>query len=147
MGKVVQRHTTFTTTDDDGNILTANLEPGEELPDWAPDTVVNNELLFQPRDGEEAVIVDEDTGTELFESEVTPVDHTSPTFGAGHEGGTAEATEEERAEAKAARGEAGGYESMDKAQLQALAEERGLAKSGTRQDLIERLQQSDAENS
>jgi hypothetical protein len=139
MGQVVQRHTTFTDIDDYGNIQTANLAPGDELPDWAPDTVKNNKLLFEPIDGTDAFIVDEDTGTEVHRSEVTPEDHTSPTVTAGYEGGGAEATE-------ASRQAGGEYADMKKDELQALLEERQLPVSGNRQDLIERLEQSDSEN-
>lgn len=139
MGQVVQRHTTFTDFDEDGNIITANLAPGDELPDWAPETVRNNKLLFEPIPGTEAVIVDEETGTPVHESEVTPVDHTSPSATAGYEGGAAEATEAERTSG-------GEYADMKKDELQALLEERQLPISGNRQDLIERLEQSDAEN-
>jgi hypothetical protein len=139
----VQRHTTITAEDEYGNILTANLKPGDELPDWAPETAANNELLFIPLEGEEP-IVDDETGTEVVVSEVTPEDHTSPSVTAGYDS-AADATEAARAEEKAAR-EGGEYGDMTKDQLSALLEERGLPHSGTRQELINRLEQSDAEN-
>jgi hypothetical protein len=128
---VVQRHLTVNGVDEQGNILpTIMLKPGDEVPEELRG--MEQDHWFTPLPGDEPVVVDEETGTELREGAY--IDHTSPTVRAGHEGGVVDRQE-------------GSYESMNKDQLSALLEERQLPKSGTRQDLIERLQASDAENS
>jgi SAP domain-containing protein len=141
MGKTVAVHTTVSGYDENDNFQSVTLAPGDELPEWAPESAVNNEKLFA-EDDELVAAEDEETGTQVLRSEVTPEDHTSPTFGAGYEGGTAEATEAQKDEERAASD----YANMNKDQLSALLEERQLPKSGSRQELIERLEQSDAEN-
>lgn len=149
----VQRYTTISGFDADENWRSVTLAPGDEMPDWAPQSAVDNELLYQPLPEDVPYATDEETGTEVFASPEQRMDASSPTFSVGYES-SADAVEAYKAGDHPESPEEpeqgpveGGYESMTKVQLSALAEERGLHTSGTRQELIDRLTQSDAESS
>lgn len=123
----IRRHTTVTAQDEDGNYRTARLEPGDEMPDWAPDSAKNNELLWQPLDGDLDIYEeDDDVEVPVNLSGNMPADEpTAP----GNRG--------------VFDNDNKSYEEMKRDELVELARERGLPVSGSRQEVLERLVEDD----
>lgn len=126
-GLIVQRHVTINAYDDDYVLHSVSLAPGDEIPDWAPDDVKNNELLFKPLPEDEDQFADNpDVGVGVFKSGNVPEDHTAPANIGKFDDSPVS------------------YDAMKRDELAELCRERELAVSGSRQELVQRLLDDDA---
>lgn len=116
---------------DETNANYETFAPGDEVPDWALDRVGSH------------VYEDSDEGTDVrltdphYEEDDPAVGFTTPTTLPVVAGGvSADETDDD---------EEVDYSDLKKDELVALAEERGLDSSGTKADIIERLEADDEE--
>lgn len=103
--------------------------PGDEVPDWALDKVGDHVLEGNGVEEDDVRLRDPH-----YEEDSPEVQFSTPTVLPPARPKVADDVEEE---------ESDGYGSLSKAELQEEAESRGLAKSGTKDELIARLEEDD----